>query len=58
MGGECDFDFTDFEEVRSAPSVRELAPKFGFSQTEVDKYFKMFESSIKEAQLLARGQPV
>lgn len=58
MGGECDFDFTDFEEVRGAPSVSELAPKFGFSQAEVDKYFKIFESSIAEAKLLSRGTTV
>ena len=58
MGGECDFDFTDFEQVRGAPSVRELAPKFGFSQVEVDKYFKVFESSILEAQVLAKGHSI
>jgi len=54
MGGDSDFDFTDFEEVRNAPSVTEIGPKFGFSQAEVKKYYKMFESNILEAQKLVQ----
>lgn len=58
MGGECDFDFTDFEEVRGAPSVREVGPKYGFTPAEIEKYYKIFEGSIAEAALLSKGQPV
>lgn len=58
MGGECDFDFTSFEETRDCPSVRDLAEKFGFTQAEVDKYYKIFEPNLIDAQILAKGQKI
>ena len=55
MGGKSDFDFTDFEEVRGAPSVHEIAHKYGFTDSDVSKLLKMFKENIKEATLLRRG---
>lgn len=54
LGGECDFDFTDFEETRQCPSIQELGPKFGFTEKEIEKYFKIFEPNIEEAKKLVK----
>ncbi len=52
MGGQSDFDFTDFEEVRGAPSVYEVAAKYNFTEADCIKYLKIFEENIKEARTL------
>ncbi|UXI15293.1 hypothetical protein NH340_JMT01236 [Sarcoptes scabiei] len=54
LGGECDFDFTDYEETRLCPSVRDLASKYGFTQDEVNRYYKIFEPCLLEAEKLAK----
>ncbi|KAJ6218849.1 hypothetical protein RDWZM_004661 [Blomia tropicalis] len=48
MGGESDFDFTDYVEVRNAPSVRELAVRYGFTVEEVNKFIAIFEEQFRE----------
>lgn len=55
LGGECDLDFTSFEEAKNCPSVEELAPLHGFSDAEVERLYKIFEPHLKEAEFLAKG---
>lgn len=52
LGGECDFDFTNFEETKNCLSVKELAKKYGFTDDDVERYYKIFEIHIREAQKL------
>ena len=53
LGGCAHIDFTGAPE--GCKSVKELAPKYGFTDAEVEKYMKMFEPHIKEAQRLVVG---
>ena len=55
MGGESDFDFTDFEQVRDAPSVYEIASRYNFSLEECCKLLKVFEDTIEDTQLMYRA---
>lgn len=50
MGGLSSFDFTDFEELYDSPSVRELAPLFGFTDEEVDKFMTSFEEQLRDTR--------
>ncbi|OTF76607.1 motile sperm domain-containing protein 2-like protein [Euroglyphus maynei] len=54
LGGECDIDFTDLEETRQCPSIKEVGPKHGFTEKEIEKYYKIFESNLEEAEKLAK----
>ena len=53
LGGMSDMDFT--VAPVGCKSVQELGPKYGFTDAEVEKYLKMFEPHMKEAQNLVRG---
>ena len=54
LGGECDLDFTDLEVTRQCPSIKELGPKHGFTEKEMEKYYKIFEPNLEEAEKLAK----
>lgn len=53
LGGEAVVDFTLPPE--GCKSVKELAPQYGFTEDEVNKYMKIFEPHIKEANKLVNG---
>lgn len=55
LGGECDFDFTNFEIARNCLPVEEIAPRHGISPDEVAKFKKLFEPHFKEAALISKG---
>ncbi|XP_054158462.1 motile sperm domain-containing protein 2-like [Oppia nitens] len=50
LGGQLDTDFT--EAPPGCKSVKELAPQYGFTDKEVDKYIKIFEPHLLEAKQL------
>ena len=52
LGGTAEHDFTVAPE--GCKTVKELGPKYGFTDKEVEKYLKIFEPHIKEAQQLVR----
>lgn len=52
LGGTAEHDFTAAPD--GCKSVKELGPKYGFTDKEVEKYLKIFEPHIKEAQQLVR----
>ena len=52
LGGSCCKSFTEPpEECKS--SFRDMGPKYGFSEDELDKLFKLFENQLKEAETLS-----
>lgn len=58
LGGESDFDFTNFEHTKECRSVKELAGKYGFTDADVEKYSKIFEPNLLEAQVLVQGKNI
>ncbi|CAG2180960.1 unnamed protein product, partial [Oppiella nova] len=47
MGGKCNKSFTEAPD--NCPTVYELAERYGFTQTEVKKYMKIYDDLLEEA---------